>query len=409
MLYEDFHLRIEADSDDFAVRATFRESRATAKLTLPLELRAEGGASEKDPEWIGEHLFRAIFREDVLSLFENSRGEMSRQPSHGMRLRIHFDPKETRLLPLLNLPWEILRNPRDGRLLGLSRRTPIVRSIDTACALQTISIGQPVRVLLAMAAPRQADALDLAGEKDRIEQALSRRTEIDLRILEHATQKELRRRIRGERFHVIHFMGHGMHYNVERSGALVLESPDGSIAPLKASSFASFFEDIEEPALVILNACRTASAPPGLGPLTGVAAALVAEGLPAVLAMRTEIEDETALEFSEELYLHLAAGESVEAALAEARQALLVERPDALEWAIPALFVRGQSQAPLVASVQNKEVQDRSERDKGKAEAQDWSERDKGAQPGVLQNITVNKVRKLKSTINYGGQGETSG
>lgn len=367
MFYEDFNLRIVADGQGYAVQAAFRESRGTEELVLPSELLqgpgSAGACSTAAPErprnfnddevgetWseeVGERLFQALFPGNVLRLFDSSRGELNAQQSRGLRLRIHFNPRDQRLLPLLGLPWELLRRPQDPRLLGLSRRSPIVRSLDTDGVLRALPIERPLRVLIAMAAPRQTVPLDLSGERKRIEQAFSSHADIDVEVIEHTTRKELRRRIREEKFHIVHYMGHGEHDEADRTGALTLESPEGAPSPLSAAMFASFFNDIAQPVLVFLNACRTASAPPGLGPLAGVAAALVAEGLPAVLAMRTDIEDRAALELSEELYRRLAAGDSVEAALTEARLALHSERPGALDWAIPALFVRGEAATPL--------------------------------------------------------------
>jgi hypothetical protein len=370
LLYEDFNLRIIADGQGYKVHATFRESRETEELVLPRELIQSLGSfgvcSTASPErprnfnddevgetWaaeVGERLFQALFPRNILRLFDSSLGELKAQPSHGLRVRIHFNPREQRLLPLLSLPWELLRPSQDLCLLGLSRSTPIVRSLDTNAVLRTLPTQHPLRVLIAMAAPRQTARLDLSGERKRIEQAFSGYAEIEVEVIEHTTKKELRRRIREEKFHIIHYMGHGEHDEVARTGALILEAPEGTASPLPAAIFASFFNDMAQPALVFLNACQTASAPPGLGPLAGVAAALVAEGLPAVLAMRTDIEDRTALELSEELYRRLAAGDPVEAALTEARLALHAERPGILDWSIPALFVRGEAATPLPAA-----------------------------------------------------------
>lgn len=401
MIYEDFNICIVADGQDYALHAAFRESRETGALSLPSELFSGSGSSSANApghprevsvnqdreDWaerIGQHLFLALFQGNILRLFEKSGGEINSQPSHGLRLRIHFDLSEERLLPLLSLPWELLRYPQDARFLGLDRRTPLVRSLNTARILQTLPIEGRLRVLIAMAAPAQTAPLELAGERTRIEEALSQRKEIDLTVLEHTTPKALRRHIRGKKYHVIHYMGHGEHSEEERSGALVLESEERTISPLTASALASFFNGIEQPALVVLNACRTASAPPGLGPLTSVAAALVAEGLPAVLAMRTNIEDQTALELSEELYLCLAAGEPVEAALTEARLAIHTSRPAALDWAIPALFVRGP--APPLLALPTQEMDDERS-----------TESDSRADPRISQSFRIGKVGKFEN------------
>ena len=52
------------------------------------------------------------------------------------------------------------------------------------------------------------------------------------------------------------------------------------------------------------------------------------------------ITDDAALVFSEAVYRRLAAGDSMDAAVAEGRLALLRRMPDSLEWGTPVLFLR---------------------------------------------------------------------
>jgi CHAT domain-containing protein len=77
-------------------------------------------------------------------------------------------------------------------------------------------------------------------------------------------------------------------------------------------------------------------------PFAGIAFALVAAGLPAVIAMQSKVRDDSAIRFTERLYRRLSAGDPIEAAVADARRALSIDHPTALEWASPVLFMRGE-------------------------------------------------------------------
>jgi CHAT domain-containing protein len=201
-----------------------------------------------------------------------------------------------------------------------------------------------------MANPPGTPGLDLAGERRRIEEAFRSSPDVQLSFLEHADGNGLRRQVRHGKFHIVHFMGHGAFDEGEATGALILESSEGPADLLSDKTFAGLFTGIVLPVLVVLNACHMGKVAESSGRdlFAGVAAALVQEGLPAVLAMRSTIRDSAALALSEELYSRLAAGDPVEAALAEARLALSTSDPAAVDWAIPALFLRAAARTASV-------------------------------------------------------------
>jgi CHAT domain-containing protein len=196
-------------------------------------------------------------------------------------------------------------------------------------------------VLIVMANPRGTSLLDLQAEREKIEKSLSQIEGIRIVVVERATLRELRLRLREGRFHIVHFMGHGVGFDEESGeGALLLETREGEAVLLSATELAEFFEGLEAPRLVVLNACKTAVTSETVDPVQSVAASLVVAGLPAVLAQRAAIQDDAALIVAEELYRRLAQDDPIEAAVAEARLALRSERRGTADWAIPALFVR---------------------------------------------------------------------
>ncbi len=364
MIYEDFNLRLAPDGDDgFQVHASFQEQRVSGPLALPPELWLLGSRLEEacngpsrhlglapdsnageraSPEELGGLLFQALLGGEVGGLFRSVQGAFEGDPGRALRLRLHFPSREKRAWRLQSLPWELLYHAQDRRFFALSCRMPLVRSLDTPRPLRVLPAGPPLRVLVAMANPPGTDLLDLPAERRKIEEDLSKVSGIEFVVLEQTTLRDLRLRLRGKpSFHIVHFMGHGVGFDEESGeGALLLDSPGGEVARLSATGLTEMFEDLAAPALVVLNACETALTSGGVDPIRSVAASLVVAGLPAVLAQRTAIQDDAALILAEELYRRLAQDEPIEAAVAEARRALRLERWGTTEWAIPALFVR---------------------------------------------------------------------
>jgi hypothetical protein len=90
--------------------------------------------------------------------------------------------------------------------------------------------------------------------------------------------------------------------------------------------------------LAVLNACEGARTNRE-DPFAGVAASLVRNEIPSVVAMQFEITDEAAILFAGGLYAALARGSPVDAALASARKAIWADYND-IEWGTPVLFMR---------------------------------------------------------------------
>ncbi|HET7510959.1 MAG TPA: CHAT domain-containing protein [Solirubrobacterales bacterium] len=290
----------------------------------------------------GEQLFQALFDGDVGHLFDRARGELDGMAGRGLRLRLHLDPRDPRLRRLGHFPWERLRCPVTRSCLALDRRTPVVRCLDALQTTRVPPLAPPLRVLVVAASPRTADGLELGEEWRRIATALKRLDGVKLETLEHATRKSLRQRVREKAFHIVHFMGHGDFDEASAEGSLLLEGPDGQTDPISGDSLAALFSGPEKPNLIVLNACDTARATdqPDLDPFAGVAAALLLEGVPSVLAMAQPVDDGAAVELAEELYRRIVLGDPLEAAVVEARLALRTSDPDPESWAIPIHFVR---------------------------------------------------------------------
>jgi hypothetical protein len=300
----------------------------------------DGGAAEfLAPRQLGEALFRALFVGQVGELFAHSLGAVGER---GLRLRLRFqlDVEDPRLTHLHSLPWELLFQPDTRDFLGLSRRTPIVRSLDVPRSVPPITLPSPLRILVIPAAPAGLDPLDLEAEWRHIRQAWEGLPGVEVVFLDLTGIAPLRQVLLESTFHVLHFMGHGEVDPITGEGVLLFAGPDGTRTPVTGESLATILKDFRALRLVFLNACETGRTPDGteVDPFAGVATALVLAGLPAVVAMQLPISDEAAVLFSWTVYLRLAAGDPIDAAVSEGRQVLY--SPGTTDWAIPVLFTR---------------------------------------------------------------------
>ncbi len=345
--YEDFDLRILEGGEGFQVSAQRGEQLTREPLELdPLQTWDLWKPKELGPgeaRAMGAALFEALIRCSVRRLYDQALGLAGNDPNKGVRIRIHIDPRVRCLGRFLAVPWEILFDSHEesGKHLSLDPRTPVVRALESASRTLLPPSGRPLRILLALADPRQATGLDLEAERQAIFTALEN-SGATIEELRQVSPTTFQGRVRDGRFHVIHYMGHGEFAEKSEEGLLLLEGKHRSIDPLPASRFASFFEGRPMPSMVVLNACDSAALGRcfGVGPYASVAGALIGKGLPVVLAMQTAVRDRSAISFTEQLYQRIAVGESVEEAVAEGRKKLATAWPQKLDWAVPVLFDR---------------------------------------------------------------------
>jgi hypothetical protein len=296
---------------------------------------AAGGAEAASLEQAGGELFRTIFQGELLKAFQGCLAKARSGPGLRIRLRLNDVPQ------LAELPWEYLYDADGPGFLALSARTPIVRYLELSEGLDTLLVEPPLRVLAVISTPRGYRELAEADEEwRRLGSALAplKRSLIELERLERPTFEALEARLRGgPPVHVLHFVGHGGFSEIRGEGVLVFEDENGKGVPVGGPSLAYLLQDHPSLRLAVLNACNGARASRE-DTFAGTAQALVQHGIPAVIAMQSEVMDETACGFAEKLYRGLAAGLPVDACVGEVRRALAAERNP--EWGTPALYLR---------------------------------------------------------------------
>jgi tetratricopeptide (TPR) repeat protein len=352
--YENFDLRLRADGEAFVVSARLGARHASEPFKIDLsdscELAILESLGRDAVEQRGANLFDALICGRVRNLYHQARGHMSTDPTAGLRIRIYFDPRDERLRPLFRLPWEIVRDRMadGGNLLAFDPRRPIVRVIDSVEQTLDSAPGPVERVLLAVSNPIDSQPLEVDRDCAEVTAALAP-VGVSPLVLRKTTRSSLLETIADFEPQVVHFISHGMFDETAGEGALLLEDELGLEDPLFASALASCFVGRPMPRLVILSACSTAYSGGGraCGPFAAMAVALVATGLPVVIAMQCEVLDRNAIHFTSRLYRCLVRGNPIEAAVAEARAAVGARLLGGLDWAAPVLFVRANVPEPL--------------------------------------------------------------
>lgn len=372
--YEDFALGFTADPEDpRCFRVSIRQAPCPGpdgSLRLPfaaeeldgllagLEARIAGCTSEgtagrhfataesesagPTPEEIGHRLFRALFQGEVRERFLESRERARHRSDMGLRVRLVIDPEAPGGTRLASLPWELLYRRETRDHLSRNLWTPVVRFLLTRETRQLTPLEDDLRILLVSANSVGSSRLDLPGEAAAFEAAWSE-AGLDVHHLENPSGREgaLRKAIRRFDPHVLHFMGHGAFDERTGEGGLVFGERHGRPRVYTGAVLRDDLRAGSSLRFVCLNACTTGRLPrkEGQDPFSGLAASLVMAGVPAVVAMQYPISDRAALAFSEGLYRALAAGDPVDAAVAEGRMAIVRRDTDSWEWATPALYL----------------------------------------------------------------------
>jgi hypothetical protein len=307
--------------------------RVSSRRLVPAEARVV------DVKEYGRRLGDALLSGDVGTAFRSSLAT-ARDSGRDLRLRLRLDAAPD----LDPVPWEYLYDATLGRFLTLSQETPVVRLLDSLERPPVVHVDAPLRVLVMISSP--SDMPELAVERER--QLLTATTgdlvasgRLTVTVLEDATLTGLQRALLDD-FHVFHFIGHGGFDQQAAEGVLVLEREDGTAHRVSGARLGTLLHDARTMQLCVLNACEGARTS-GRDAFSGVAQALVRQGLPAVVAMQTEISDRAALVFSHEFYYFLTRGLGIDAAICEVRKAMAVS-DEASEWGTAVLLRSGADQ-----------------------------------------------------------------
>ncbi|MGE5717910.1 MAG: CHAT domain-containing protein, partial [Acidobacteriota bacterium] len=300
----------------------------------------DGGGSEplpaaKELREYGAVLFETLFPGAVRRLWDEARAA-----ARGA-LEVVFTPG---LDWIADKPWELAWDPSRRRFLADD--AVLVRGVFGAPPSVAPPPGRgPLHVLVALAEPRDAVPVAARQEAAAIRAALGplvRAGLARLEVLASTSPAGLHRRLSAGRVDVLHFVGHGAFDEKEKAGSLFLVDARGRSLAVDTDRVLRLLAG-RALKLVVLNACET-----GRGGRTdflrGVAPALLAGGIPAVLANQYKVLDASATAFARHLYWALAKGHSLGAAAREARVAVSYAKgAEPMDWAVPVLYARDTS------------------------------------------------------------------
>jgi hypothetical protein len=282
----------------------------------------------------GRDLFDALLPGDVRRLYDLARA----RPGGG-----RLDLVLTSMLDwVADKPWELAFDPQRREFLATSS-VNVVRNAYTAVPAEAPPRRRGrLRVLVVVSRPRGENALDTRAETRALREAfapLVRAGRAVLELMARPSPAALQRRLAAGEVDVLHFIGHGRFDEAAREGVLLLEDERRAPRPLGALALRQLVAN-RGLRLVFLNACET-----GRGGRAewnrGVAPALVAAGIQAVVANQYAVLDQAATLFARELYGELAQRRPLGDAVREARVALARELgPSRIEWAVPVVFAR---------------------------------------------------------------------
>jgi len=403
---EAFQPKQTEAADHFSVRVASSpvgEQRIAEaeKVRLPLSVRQGIGALQRrqlslaEMIDLGEKLGEALFPPRVRSFLTTSLNLLG--DDEGLRIRLRPDtyglaelPWEYVYLPLSSVPTKS-RGPEG--FLALNRRVSLVRYESQEGALVPIDAGvSPLRLVALLASPDDPsyEKLDLARERKSIEQALADLPVIHPDFYLDATVDTLLGAL-VRPAHIFHFAGHGefkgdmgdRYGSQEGVGAVILVDDHGHAEPFSAQKLAINLTG-RSVRLAVLTACEVGQRD-AANAWAGVVTALTHAGIPAVVGMQFRIRDTNALAFSRAFYRALAAGQPIDAAVADGRFAIFNRGDeDERDWGVPVLYLRAEDGVLF--------PQERKPGAFGPPASQQSFIRSIGRQPGAVDKRTLREV-----------------
>lgn len=342
-------LSIEISRSKVKFRLRDRDYIARPKFTSSVLARLEREREEGDARDYGQVLFEAMFP-------QGSQARMGYEmlwraiedDGAKYRLRLEIDPKSRALHPLW---WETLHDPGPPpRQLARRRATPLSRFLGGASPPPVTS--ERLKVLVVVASPEELDSdkwpglhtLDRDEETKPIRKAFEKLAgRVDCCVHEkRASVAEIRRRLRDERFHVLHLVCHGSYDREHGEGYALLEDDRASCVTAAGENLMmDLVNDLGDLQLVVLASCHGADQAGG-DAFKGLAPRMMNADVPAVVAMQHRVNEATARRFTQIFYQSLTSelGGYVDVAANFARDQLLFEG-DPWGWAAPVVFLRG--------------------------------------------------------------------
>lgn len=294
---------------------------------------------------LGQELYNSLFQGTLRDSWTSAQA-IAYHRQEPLQLRLGLKGQR-----LGSLPWEVLheggRPIATGTDVFFSRYQP-----GTAYRLPQHhwKANQPLKILMAIAAPNDLESLQLKREALHLQQELQPENyqngfgshPIEITILEQPDREQITQALEQGQYQIFHYAGHSTY--AATGGSLYLVSGrTGLSETISGEDLAGLLVN-NGVLLAVLNSCRGAYSNPlgadGDTPELNLAEALVKRGVPGVLAMAERIPDEVALTLTRLLYRQLNQGYPVDLSLSRARQGLIsAYGSHQIYWALPVLYL----------------------------------------------------------------------
>jgi hypothetical protein len=312
------------------------------------ELLTDRAVFQLGPQEYGERLFRGLFGDDNLEKYLDNARATLQTPEAAMRVRLRIDSGAKELHAL---KWELLRDPRSGRVLATDESTWFSRYLvgeDPRAVL--LNSRQELSALVAVASPADGkayglDDIDPDLEIRRVQAALGEQIRVAV-VRGPETMQQLAVKLQ-EDYDILYLVCHGKLHEGEAllwlEGAPTADGSHGQTARTPGYELVERVGGLLEkrPRLIVLVSCQSAghgdrASPDGDGFLAALGPRLADVGVPAVVAMQGDLSMETAEWFVPAFFEHLRVDGQIDRAVAVAR-GMVRKRDD--HW-MPALFLR---------------------------------------------------------------------
>jgi hypothetical protein len=324
-------LRAGADGEPTGFGRIIRQHERIRNYT-----NRERGSLPREDELVafGADLFETLFTGDVRRLYDEARAR-----SGGGRLDLVL----TSMIPwIAEKPWEFAWDPSRRSFLATGE-LHFIRNVLTAVPADPVARRRgPLRILVACAQPLGFGLLSVAQEVAVLRRGFAALVEAGaatIEVMARATPESLHARLVDGGLDVLHFIGHGAFDPDAMEGALVFEDEHGAPRRVPARALAQVVCG-RGLSLVFLNACESGTG--GRADFNrGVAQALVAHGVPALVANQYSVLDASATVFARQFYLGLARGLPLGECAREARIAVGYGlQGESIDWAVPVVYAR---------------------------------------------------------------------
>ena len=359
--YTNFDITITGDKAPYAVLASYRGLSGASTFTQDalhsvwMGFLARLGDSyqtqgEELLAEIGSRLFSELVRDQVRDLWAQARADLD--DGGRLRLRLILHPPA-----VAALPWETLHDPLRNQSFAADTDISLVRTqnlVSYVARPRALEAALPLKVLLLTVdsgipgaatqhGPDQGElghslAAHMESEQIRsaIEKLPSSLVELD-HLDGRVTIQQIQERLTTTSPDILHYVGHG------NEDGLLLWADDAP-ALVSAATLRTVLQQAESVKLVFLNACLAGQVD-STRPFAGIAHQLLQSGLPAVIAMRYEIMDRSAVHFAAGVYDALVTGQGrgqIDAAVTIARNSLYVNDPNRVDYATPILWLNSE-------------------------------------------------------------------